>query len=113
MTDSDKDSGNQPKQWSPEDWRLLMITFVGGLASILGGAAMLGLAIILARKEQPGNNTFSWIFLVGGPLILVGIVVALARERREGWFQRIAWSFMIGIIIVVALTWIGVAAGIK
>jgi hypothetical protein len=63
MTDSDNDSGNQRKPWSPEDWRLLMITFVGGLAAITVGAAIVGLAAAVARLQR-GNNLGEWISLL-------------------------------------------------
>jgi hypothetical membrane protein len=113
MTDSDKDSGNQRNQWSPEDWRILMITFVGGLASILVGAAMLGLAVILARKEQPGNDASTWFFFVAFPIVLLIGWVWWLRERNKKWYDYLALCSLGAILVIVILTWIGVAAGIK
>ena len=113
MTDSDEDSGNQPRQWSPEDWRLLIITFVGGLASIIVGAGALGLAVALARAEKPGNNVFSWISLVAIPIALLVCILPFARQRKKNWYDYVFVVLFGGYVILSILIWIGAAAGIK
>lgn len=113
MTDSDNDSGNHRNQWSPEDWRTFMITFVGGLASILVGAAMLALAFALARYWDLHNDFFTWFDWVVSPLaILWGLVVIPRRKKRSRFERVVRWSAA-AMLTIVALTWIGVAAGIK
>lgn len=113
MTDSDKDSGNQRKPWSPEDWRLLIITFAGGLASIIVGAGALGLAVALARLYHPHNDWFTWVVFVVCPLgSLVGFV-AFLLDKRDSLGNKICMYFCGSYVIFVILVWIGVAAGIK
>jgi hypothetical protein len=113
MTDSDKDSGNQRKPWSPEDWRLLIITFAGGLGSIVIGAAVLGLAVALARYEHPPDNASTWFFDVALPIVLLIGWVWWLRERNRKWYDYLG-LYLLGVILaIVILTWIGVAAGIK
>jgi hypothetical protein len=113
MTDSDKNSGNQPRQWSPEDWRLLVITFAGGLGSIVIGAAMLGLAVALARSEHPGDNASTWFFDVALPIVLLIGWVWWLRERNKKWYDYLGLCFLGVSLVIVILTWIGVVAGIK
>jgi hypothetical protein len=113
MTDSDKDTGNQPKQWSPEDWRLLVITFVGGLASIIVGAGALGLAVALARVEHPGNNVFSWVVFVAFPIGLLVCILPFARERNKSWYYYVLIVLFGAGVTLSILVWIGAAAGIK
>jgi hypothetical protein len=114
MTDSDNHSGNQRKPWSTEEWRLLIITFVGGLASIIVGAGALGLAVVLARKEHPGNDVQTWIGFVAAPLTTVcGIVILVLLGALKSWWWRALIAFGTLTVIIITLTWIGVAAGIK
>lgn len=113
MTDSDKGSGNQRNPWSPEDWRMLIITFVGGLASILVGAGMLGLAVVLARHVSARNDIFTWVFGVAPPVVGVAYLASYVRvKKKDRWDLLLIWLLVTGVVFY-ALTWIGVAAGIK
>jgi hypothetical protein len=113
MTDSDKHSGNQPKPWSPEDWRLLIITFAGGLASIIVGAGALGLAVALARVYTPHNDLVTWFAFVVCPLGSAVGFVAFFVDRRVSLGNKIGMYFCGSAVIFAILVWIGVAAGIK
>jgi hypothetical protein len=113
MTDSDNHSGNQRDQWSPEDWRLLMITFVGGLASIVVGAAMLGLAIALARIWHPANDFGTWFGLGICPVLTAIGVPLFFRDRKKSVGNTLGLYFCGLVTLIVILIWIGVGAGIK
>jgi hypothetical protein len=113
MVDSENESKNQHKKWSDEDWRLLMITFAGGLASIIVGAGILGSVVILARIFGPGKNLVSWLLLT---LFTVCGIVGSVASLRSGiktrsdrvWMGIAAFLATFGILILV-----GIAAGIK
>ena len=113
MTNSDNHSEKQPAQWSPEDWRLLVITFVGGLASIVVGAALLGLAIALARIWHPANDFFT-CFALGICPVLTAIGVPLFfRDRKKSLGNTLGLYFCGLYTLLIILIWIGVGAGIK
>jgi succinate dehydrogenase hydrophobic anchor subunit len=84
-----------------------------GLASIIVGAAMLGLAVALARIEKPGNNFFTWLFLVACPVLVVIGATAFYEDRHKSLGNRIGlYACGFGVIFVL-LIWVGVGAGIK
>jgi hypothetical protein len=65
MTDRDKPTEEDRPLWSMsrDEQRLLWITFVGGLASILVGAGIIGAAIVFARYEVR-QNSVTWLAVV-------------------------------------------------
>ena len=113
MADSENDSKNQHKKWSDEDWRLLTITFAGSLASILVGAAAIGLVVTLARVIGPGKNALSWLFLVWFTAASAGGFLIGLREKTKNWFIRIFIWFCAVIGSFGILIMIGAGAGIK
>jgi hypothetical protein len=102
---------------SAAEWRLLVITFVGGLGSIVAGACVIGGAIALARRDKhfdPGQ----WGLTTA--LALVGLVLALVMfryfppdDRVDRWLKQGTIAvFGFGVVFAL-LVWIGVAAGVK
>jgi hypothetical protein len=105
-----------------DEQRLLWITvagtFVGGLASIIGGACVIAGAIAIARNArhhpERGLEPTGLILLLGALLLL-----ALRRKRwsdtpvlnRVMRYAAVAlWSILAAIVLLV---WIGTAAGLK
>jgi hypothetical protein len=99
---------------APEEWRLLLITFAGGLASIIVGAAVIGAALALARYQARSGHPFSgiWLSTLGSVMIASTAIYAWRKRWLEGW---VFWLLGIGFIGVglTMLWWIGVAVGVK
>jgi hypothetical protein len=113
VADPENDSGKQNKKWNDEDRRLLLITFVGGLASIIVGAATLGLIVTLARLIGPGHSLTLWLILLATTgIAIVGTVLSLRRREKGRIDHVLMWVDAIiattGILIII-----GVTAGIK
>jgi hypothetical protein len=99
---------------TPEDWRTLIITFVGGVASIIVGAGLLGAALALAHWQTQGVRSGHWIGLV---LSTVGIwTLTVGRlgfhKPKDRWDVLLTGSLALFAAILL-LTWIGIAAGVK
>lgn len=113
MADSDNDSENHHKQWSQDDWRLLVITFAGSLGAIVVGAALLALVVALARIAGPGKNLALWILLVvfttaGAGFCILVLRAGVNTRSDRFWVWNGAFWGILGILIMR-----GVAAGIK
>ena len=118
MTDGDKPtSKNEPADeersvWalSREDQRLLWVTFIGGVASFIVGAVIIGVAIALARYFAKDPALLAVITISSTPLF----VVPYFQARRRG-VSILSLIPLWGVPFVVAclLSWIGIAAGIK
>lgn len=99
---------------SVDEQRLLLITFVGGLASIVVGGAMIGFAIAYAKwqaAKQPPVPVGHTLVGVAGMLIAIGAVLWKSRGLPR-WLR---WGLAIveAVLSGTALLWIvGVAAGI-
>jgi xanthine/uracil permease len=116
---TDKPAKERPL-WSlnRDEQRLLWITFVGGLASILVGAGVIGAAIALGRPlaadPEPLKRTGAWLTAV----LLALFVLYLSMVRRSRSFLS---RIVLGAVLVVlglcllffGLLWLGVAAGVK
>lgn len=112
---ADETDGKERPLWqlTRNEQRLLLITFVGSLAAIVCGAAVIGLALALARYEAHVHS--SWSSLLGSlaaGVVTTGIVVAyvLGGNGQAGkvlgmLFLALYWSFYV-------LWLIGIAAGI-
>ena len=103
------------KRWelTPEEWRLLMITFVGGLGSIVVGAATIGVAFALSRWLRPATGLAGVIQAA----TTVGLCLALVwvlRSGRAGFnsYTRVIFGVAVASALLVVLAWIGVAAGV-
>ena len=105
---------------SRDEQRLLWITFVGGLASILVGAGIIGAAIVFARYEVR-QNSVTWLAVVtlATPVAVVlwRIVDRLTRDpepsKSDQWSNRIVTGLLTVLVCVEALAWLGFAAGVK
>jgi hypothetical protein len=111
---------------SRDEQRVLIITFVGSLGSILVGAVVLGAAVAFARHEQKLNSLSSLAKSTGGSVLLMAFLGAMffmsARFRREG-AARVIWTgfsaifliFLVPVallVLILMLTWVGIATGI-
>jgi hypothetical protein len=129
--------GEKPSwKLTPEEWRTQVITFVSGLASVLAGAAIVGIAIALGRWWSKGfaqggygypvEVTVILIFLtLASTAILVASLKVKAETRDDGtnskppqwpWWVIVSFGFAAWfwvLVFVVLLAWIGVAAGVK
>jgi hypothetical protein len=103
--------------------RVLLVTFVGGLASIIVGAAVIGVALALAhRAEGPGHSLADLAGYSVVTVVLFAFWVAYVRWGTLGmpwrpldrWPVSSRFTVLVGAVLVagVALTWIGIAAGI-
>ena len=115
-------------QLSRDEQRVLIITFAGGLASILVGAVVLGGAVALAHYEETGNSLSSLAFGTGLAVALTAlctaVVLIMARLRRRGRRGEQLIATVLGVmylillmplallLCLIILTWIGIAAGI-
>jgi hypothetical protein len=95
--------------------RQLGIAFAGGLASILAGACVLGVAVVLARDEERGRG-FTLTGLVGytatlGTLIILSSFGArISKSRLIRAAAQVALIILALLLAVMVLVWIGVAA---
>jgi hypothetical protein len=102
---------------SRDEQRILIITFVGGLASIVAGVCVVGVAIALARGIRAIHLPLS--ALVGLTVAYTGYVISIALDfrRRSRSRPRSTVASIVLLLFYVALSicllaWIGVAAGI-
>jgi hypothetical protein len=107
--------------------RVLLITFVGGVASLIVSAFIIGAAIALAHAThatKPVTNGVGNAISVGSAIALVLMVIAFTAVLREpappgkrfdAAIRRVAWVY-IGIcalaLIFLLLTGLGLAAGV-
>ena len=68
---------------SRDEQRLLIITFVGGLASIVAGACVIGGAIALVRALKPTHFLLGSLAFGTAVYIVIVVLVAKARLRRR------------------------------
>lgn len=101
---------------SPEEWRLLVITFVGGLASIVVGAGLIGAALVLGRgAAAQATTSFYWWWLGAATLVAWGGLAAFAWASTRGINRSmmIVVAALSGLFAsLLTLTWIGIAAGV-
>jgi hypothetical protein len=101
---------------SPAEWRLLVITFAGGLGSIVAAACVIGGAIALARyQEKFGLKEFA--VLTGVALLAFPVMLIITRPWSGGSLRErilVIATFAFGgfAVVLALLVWIGVAAGI-
>ena len=103
---------------SPADWRLLIITFAGGLGSLVAAAGIIGGAIALARYQKSTGGLIGLVMVTAVMLLMFPAVVVYMRRPppEDGWdirFRRIVIGVVVFSIVFVLLAWIGLAAGIK
>jgi hypothetical protein len=118
-------AGDERPLWklSRDEQRILLVTFAGGLGSIIVGAAVIGVALALAhRAEGPGHSrsdlALSSIAAVAGFGFWVAYVrwgvLGMPFRPLDRWPVSSRFTVLVGALLVagVALTWIGIAAGI-
>jgi hypothetical protein len=107
-------------KWSPEDKRLLLITFAGGLAANLAAVLIVGMAIAL--DKQRGKPTTSVpldiVGIIVGALVLclpIGAVTWIIMRPRDA--IRAILVGLGGVACLFGIFWLltllGEAAGIK
>jgi hypothetical protein len=116
---------------SRDEQRVLIITFIGGLASIVAGVCVIGGAIALVRLMKASHFSLLTLFVLTALYSLGWILIEISirrlrRLRRHsssdlpGWLGTPtgrAWLVStlvmgVGVSIVLLLVWIGIAAGI-
>jgi hypothetical protein len=130
MTNGDEPADEDRPLWdlSRAEQRILWITFVGGLASVVIGVGVVGGALALARAVSRFESTWGLLLLLtAGQLALSFGLIRILRPEviraapipfREGrsaapraW--RAAVAEMIVAWSVLILAWIGLADGVK
>jgi hypothetical protein len=97
--------------------RQLIITFVGGLASIIVGGCVLGVAAVLARNEERGQG-FTLIGLMDGTaslgtfLVLSFLFMSTVKSRLAKRIFQVALIAFVLLLTLAVLVWIGIAAGL-
>ena len=102
-------------QLSRDEQRVLIITFVGGLASIAAGACVIGGAIALSRWVRAQHIPLVALILLTALYISSMIWGASLRRRSSKPWPRhlfIMWLGMFVGLSMLLLAWIGFAAGI-
>jgi hypothetical protein len=103
---------------SRDDQRLLWVTFVGGVASFLVGAGLIGVALTLARLVVH-SKSYIQLVTVGSIFLLLAVVDFVLRA----WARHIRLPLsplppglrylIYGVAGIVILVFIGVAAQVK
>jgi hypothetical protein len=102
-------------EFSRDEHRVLIITFVGGVASIVVGASVIGGAIALVRAIKPAHSLLVFLIFITAVYILVVVLAAIAWNhwRRPGpRVAGISWLLAWVGLSILLLVWIGLAAGI-
>jgi hypothetical protein len=102
---------------SRDETRMLLITVVGGFASVLLSAAAIGIAVALARNE-PKDAVFGVLgYLTALEAIgCAGLATKQLRLLSRALFGRLfaLWIGFLGVNgAIVALGWLGIAAGLQ
>ncbi len=94
---------------SRDEQRILLITFVGGLASIIVGAAVIGVAVALAhRAEGPGHPIAGLAVYSVAAIVAFACWVAYVRWRIRGmpgrpldlWPVLSRFGVLLGLLLV-------------
>lgn len=124
MADGDRPGGEERPLWvlTRDEQRLLWITFAGGFASIVAGAACIGVAISLARASHYVRPDTRLEILLLAPVL--GTFAWLYLRRRAALFRRAPTPYVkasLVFLLTVCSFWsligglalIGIAAGVK
>ena len=104
---------------SRDEQRVLIITFIGGLASVVAGACVIGAAIALVRAVKPHYGLMATL-IIFTPLYFIAMAWSFnVRRRRRGRRPLrmdmdlfILWLILCLVLFILLLVWIGIAAGI-
>ena len=99
---------------SRDEQRVLIVTFVGGLASIIASACVIGGAIALARALQKGHFPLTPTYGTAAFILIGVLIITGLRSSSEllNFFAKLflpLWGFPFALLL---LAWIGIAAGI-
>jgi hypothetical protein len=110
---------------SRDELRVLIITFIGGLASILVGAVVVGVAVALAQQVQQAASLLSFAAITGAlalvsalniAWIVISVRLSVMRSNRLmrmlGSVAHLIMLAPVMLLCVCILTWIGIAAGV-
>jgi hypothetical protein len=93
MGDNTHDDDRPVWQLSRDEQRVLLITFVGGLGAIVIGAAIIGLALALARAGRQGGEAWQAFLPFAFAAVLSTVVaVVLTRSKWFAWWSKSAPS---------------------
>lgn len=99
---------------SRDEQRVLIITFVGGLASIIASVCVLGGAIALARwmraSHYPLSDQIYWTAFYLPSVVIIPFIRRSMKLPR--WIYYIWLSVCLVVPAEYMLAWIGLAAGI-
>jgi hypothetical protein len=110
------DTSGASWELSATDWRLLTITFAGGLGSIVAGACIIGGAIALDRLLAPNPHRIEWWGVVAATVIWLLTLSYLPHALRsttdpDKLPQRVTILAIVGLgSALFILFWIGLAA---
>ena len=92
---------------SRDEQRMLLITFAGGLGSIIAGVLFVGAALAVIRVAGNGIAPLIGVlaFVTFGQLVTMYVVVV--TRSRSG-----VWGVFLGLMYCLLL-WVGLAAGVK
>jgi len=108
---------------SHDEQRILIVTFVGGLGSIIVAACIIGGAIAFARTQRAAGLNW-WIGFTGFWLVMGVVWLVVVRELRrpdntsgrvDAGFRaaaRVGLAVWCAVAAITLMVWIGVAAGI-
>ena len=101
---------------TPEEWRTLVITFIGGLASIVVGACVIGAALAFSRWWNHGNTIKNWPVSVWLTISCPAASAVIFYFWKKNKKQRLLFGLMVLNVLLstlILLVWIGIAAGVK
>jgi len=106
---------------SAQEQRALVITFVGGFGSIIAGAAVLGGALALARFALRHHLNFDYLAQL--TLFVFMVVYTMVCSVGYFWWRHrsplgrgttiVIAGIPVAAFAVLALMWIGIAAGVR
>lgn len=115
MGDNTDDHDRPLWQLTRDEQRVLLITFVGGLASIVVGAAIIGISLAFARFSDSGHPGWEGPFCFLAAAVCSTVAIFWSKKARRGLTR----GQLIRTAVVAALSWsililwgVGLAAGI-
>jgi hypothetical protein len=122
-TDGDIGQSEDRPLWhlSRDEQRILLITFAGGLASIVVGAALIGISFALARFEHNLHHPWWQIgILIACPAVLTALLFkwpTVLRSQGVGGLASERWRLVVAVAVFLMwstlIMWlVGAVAGI-
>jgi hypothetical protein len=128
MNDDKSPEAPEREPWSAKDWRMLLVTILGGLAANLGTVLLVGLSLAYLHWRHSTGVSSSTLLGAGLILFVIGAAGFISvifiirrpeakRVAKEDRFLRwFLWSFtamLVAFMLTFLLVLVGVAAGIK